>query len=359
MKRSYLKQYVFGFLLAGFLLFFLARKMDLKEVYRQLVHANLWILLLMPLLKLLVTYVKAYRWGYAIRSVMQLPHQPKRLYSATFISFLGNLIFPARLGELLRVQICQKNNPEISRSLALTCSVLPQIFDLLAVLVLLVLGLSIGPSGGVSFGKIALVFGAVICILLILHFFHRFYPYLESFFAPYVKYCPEKLRAPLAGMLRDINQALSLLHKWKKLLIIFGLTVCVWSLETVALTIGLTAFGIPIFPVPEVMGAGGFYVYTTPYLPALMMTTAAGLSLAFLLPLTPGALGLYQAAAIWSLALFGIPETEALATSLGMQAADFLIITIMGFYFFYQEGLSLRQLRPPEESEEQAPNPAS
>lgn len=313
-----------GLLIAVIVIGLLLSRLDLSQVKTSLMQASFLLLLAMELIKIAETQVKAMRWGYAVHSVVGGP-RPKGLFSATMISFLGNMIFPARLGELLRVQIFQKNNQHVTRSLALTCSVLPQIFDLIVVLLMLLLGISLRGEKALPYSKIFLPLGVVFFLLVMLYFSHRFFPQVMKLLAPILRRFPEGLQGKLRDMAEEINKALGLLANVKRIVVLFGFTLVIWVMETAAISLGMYAFGIPITP-------------------TLAITATAAISLAFLLPVTPGALGAHQIAAMWSLGLFGIAAEKATATSLGMQAVDILMVMSVGLLCFYREGLSFREV---------------
>ena len=328
-----MKRVLFGFALSFTLIVLLLSRVDHAKVFGYIKQAQWSLLILMQMVKIIVCEIKARRWGYAIQSATG-GDKPKGLFSATMIAFLGNWIFPARLGELLRVQIFHKRNPHITRSLALTCSLLPMIFDLLLVLLLLLVGFSMRHQGSMPYGKTFVMVSLAVSALVGLHLFHRLFPKLEKWFAPLTSKIPEKPRKRLGAIIHEVNIALALLQEWKRVFVIFGYTCLIWALEIVAVSIGLYAFGI------------------TPT-PAMAVIATMCLSLTFLLPVTPGALGAYQAAAIWSLGLFGIQSETALASSLGMQASDVTNVLILGFICFYREGLSLKSLSIKKDPKEQ------
>jgi uncharacterized membrane protein YbhN (UPF0104 family) len=67
-------------------------------------------------------------------------------------------------------------------------------------------------------------------------------------------------------------------------------------------------------------------------------------SVSILVPSSPGFIGVYHAGAVWSLVAYGVPKAEALSCALVLHAAQYIVVTLIGFYYLKKEHLSLRQL---------------
>jgi len=75
-------------------------------------------------------------------------------------------------------------------------------------------------------------------------------------------------------------------------------------------------------------------------------------SLGMAMPSSPGALGVFEAAVVFSLGLFGIPRAEGLAAGLVLHMVQFIPVTLSGLLVMGKSGLSLRQIRKTEEEME-------
>ena len=64
-------------------------------------------------------------------------------------------------------------------------------------------------------------------------------------------------------------------------------------------------------------------------------------SILIMVPSTPGFLGVYHYGVVVSLGLYGISDEEARACAIVLHAAQYLVVTAMGFYFLKKEHLSL------------------
>jgi uncharacterized protein (TIRG00374 family) len=67
-------------------------------------------------------------------------------------------------------------------------------------------------------------------------------------------------------------------------------------------------------------------------------------SILIMAPSTPGFLGVYHYGVVISLGIYGITDEKARACALVLHAAQYLIVTLMGFYFLKKEHLSLKKL---------------
>jgi len=68
-------------------------------------------------------------------------------------------------------------------------------------------------------------------------------------------------------------------------------------------------------------------------------------SISILIPSSPGFIGVYHAGVVFTLSRFGIDTDHAVSCSLVLHAAQFIPITLMGFYYLKKEHLSLKQLK--------------
>ena len=57
----------------------------------------------------------------------------------------------------------------------------------------------------------------------------------------------------------------------------------------------------------------------------------------------------FQAACIVALGVFGVPKEEALSFSLLAHGVQYLSVTVIGAYYFFREGISLREVQLADE----------
>ena len=73
-------------------------------------------------------------------------------------------------------------------------------------------------------------------------------------------------------------------------------------------------------------------------------------SLGMAMPSSPGALGVFEAAVVFSLGLFGIERSQALAAGLVLHMVQYIPVTVTGLLVLARSGVSLRRIRHSEGS---------
>ena len=91
----------------------------------------------------LAVLVRTWRWDYLLRPLKRIP--VKRLFPVVVIGYMGNNIFPFRIGELLRAYVL-KRNEDVSISSSLATIVVERIFDGLTMLLFVFVALPTVPS---------------------------------------------------------------------------------------------------------------------------------------------------------------------------------------------------------------------
>ena len=91
----------------------------------------------------LAVLVRTWRWDYLLRPLKRIP--VRRLFPVVVIGYMGNNIFPFRIGELLRAYVL-KRNEEVSISSSLATIVVERIFDGLTMLLFVFVALPTAPS---------------------------------------------------------------------------------------------------------------------------------------------------------------------------------------------------------------------
>lgn len=312
------KQMIISIVCVAGLLGLLLRRVDLQQVYTALLGVRIGLMALALAVFLSVMWIKSLRWGIAIHHVTGCA--VKRVFSACMIGFAGNLLLPARLGELFRVIVLNKHN-QISRFIALTSVGIIQLFDLLALVgYFMLIGLwttTIFTAYGWTVSLVGLmaliILGGLILVQLKL-------PRLRAWLLPLCMRLPEAVYRYISEYATLFMQGLGILGKGWVLIQVLLLTIVVWGLETAAVYIMLHAF----------------HIEATPAM-AAMATVASSLSFAF--PLTPGNVGTFQVINVLILATFGVTRESALAYSIGAQGVTYPFIVGLGLVCCYREGM--------------------
>jgi glycosyltransferase 2 family protein len=297
----------------------LLHRVELQQLGRALLAVQVDLLAIGLIAQLIVIWIKSIRWAMAIHGVTGRPVY--RALSACIIGFAGNVLLPARLGELLRVRVIDKHN-QIGWSVALTTVGLTQLFDMLVLLGYFLL-VSIWATSLLTpyrweIGLLALIIVLMLGGLVALQ--HRA-PLLHAVFLLMHRKLPDAFKRYLTLYVELFVQRLSMLGKSRLLAGLLLLTITVWGLETAATYWVLQAF----------------HIEATPLMAATLVTV---LNLSAVIPITPGNLGITQAISVLLLDTLGVTSTSALAYSIGAQGAIQLLIVSLGMICLYREGMS-------------------
>jgi uncharacterized protein (TIRG00374 family) len=312
------KKSLIGLVVVVGLFALLLHRVDLQQLGRALLEVHIGFLTVGLIAQLIVIWIKSIRWAIAIRGATHRPVYGA--LSASIIGFAGNILLPARLGELLRVRVIDKHN-QIGWSVALTTVGLTQLFDLL-ILVGYFLLVSIWATGllathrwevGLLAIVIILAFGSLVAL-------QRKAPLFHAVLLPVHQKLPDALKRYLTRYTELFVQGLSALGDRHLLGWLLLATISVWGLETASTYWMLQAFHIT---------------------PTLLMTAllVVVLNLSFVVPITPGNIGITQAVSVFLLGTFGVIPVSALAYGIGAQGASQLLIVGLGMICLYREGM--------------------
>jgi uncharacterized protein (TIRG00374 family) len=330
-KRKKQLMQVMGILISVGLLIFLFYKVDFKELADALKGANYWWLIPNIILIMVTMVFRAYRWKHMIRPIKDIPNS--RLFSITMIGFMANNVLPFRLGEFVRAySLSSKEDVSKSASLA-TIFVERIVFDLLALLVIFGIVLAISPLIVVEELKLGAI--VTICTGLIGLLFAV---YLSSrgqrdshILKRIIGVFPPKVRPVFESTVAKFATGLDFMRDWKRVFWVTFHTFMIWVIMGLSNYFILLAFGWSDIPL-----AASFVILVV-------------VSILIMVPASPGFIGVYHYGTVLSLSFYGIQREEALSCALVMHATQFLVITLVGFYYLRKEHLSLKQIE--EEAE--------
>jgi len=123
MKRWYLWA---GLFISVLFVWLALRGLHLEDFWQAVRNADYVWLLPGIAVYFVAVWVRAWRWHYLLQPIRQVP--TTRIFPITAIGYMGNNIYPARAGEVLRAVVLQrKHNVAVSASLATI--VVERIFD--------------------------------------------------------------------------------------------------------------------------------------------------------------------------------------------------------------------------------------
>ncbi len=324
--RRKLLSFALGVLISVVLLWLLFREIEFAELIEALKEARyLWLL---PNIALIIfsMYQRAYRWDFMVRPVKKVRFS--NLLAATCIGFMANNVLPLRLGEFVRAYSLAWQDRGISKSASLaTIFVERMVFDLVALL--LILGVVISVTAVDIMGQMRM--GIYICILVALLGL-TFVTIMAlkpsqagSFLTRYLFFLPARMKDQVRAIVMKFSNGLEFIKHGRTVASVSFQTVLIW------LSMGLSNYFVFVafdFDLP--LDASFFLLVVV--------------SISILIPSSPGFVGVYHAGAVFALQQYGIGREAALSFALVLHAAQYIPITVMGFYYLKKEHLSLRRL---------------
>lgn len=286
-------------------------------------------LLLVLGFEFLIPLVRSARWRGIIAA-----HQPvtfKKVLSVYAIGVLSNFLLPFLAGVAIRLWLLAKR-ARVSKTFAFSTIFLEVLFDAFSLIVFMY-AVSFIFRFPESFVRIeSIVFGAILFFftLFYLSLLHRkwFFGLPEKL----EKWLPPKIHFKLSRLFSSFRDGLSSLKKAKYLLTVLFFSVLSWTCQAGVIYSLNFAFGLSL----------------PPYAAVLIMIVN---TVAIMIPVTPGNLGIFQLATIFSLGLFGISKEEALTFGIILHFFDLLPAVVLGGYFMVREHLTVDELEKqvPEE----------
>jgi glycosyltransferase 2 family protein len=270
-------------------------------------------------------WVRAWRWHYLLGPIKKIPTQT--MFPITTIGYMGNNVYPARAGEVLRAVIL-KRKEGVSVSASLATIIVERIFDGVVMLAFVFVNLPelaklTGASGFVgNMQQVALIgtgvfLGALVVFLLAAmfpHFTARMGVWLFSYILP------KRLHERVTSLMTKFLDGLASLRSPVNVLMVFFTSVIIWLLETGKYWFVMHAFDFTV----------SFF--------ALMLMNGI-VNLATTIPSAPGYIGTFDAPGIAVLTAYGVEHSVAAGYTLVLHVALWLPITLLGAYYLAREGI--------------------
>ncbi len=306
-----------GLLVSLFFLWFALRDLHLGEVWAAIRQANFWWLVPGVLVYFVSVWFRAWRWGFLLRSSKRVT--ATRLFPIVVIGYMGNDILPFRLGELLRAYVLWRKE-RINVGTTLTTAVLERLFDGLTMVLFVLVGLLFIPMTE-FLSRLVTIASAVFVGALVVFLFLAARPELLRRLAHLLieRLIPTRFRPPLLHFAEGIILGLESLRSGRDVLVLFGVTLWVWLLETAKYWLVSFAFDLHLS-----------------YVGILLMGGAVNLLTA--LPSLPGYIGTFELG-IRVLEGIGAPPTIAASYVLVLHAILLIPVTLLGLIFMAVEGI--------------------
>lgn len=287
-------------------------------------------------------WVRAWRWHYLLGPIKKIP--TKTMFPITTIGYMGNNIYPARAGEVLRAVIL-KRKEGVSVSASLATIIVERIFDGVVMLGFVFVNLSelaklTGASGFVgNIQQVALIGTGVFLGALAVFLLAAMFPQVTAKVGLWLieRLTPKRMQERLTVIMNKFLEGLAFLRSPFNVLMVFFTSVIIWLLETGKYWFVMHAFDFTV----------SFF--------ALMLMNGI-VNLATTIPSAPGYIGTFDAPGIAVLTAYGVDQAMAAGYTLTLHVALWFPITALGAYYLAREGIKWSDsLRVETEGEKTVP----
>jgi len=318
-------QFWLGVLISIVFIWLALRGLRLEEFWESVKQANYWWLLPGVTVYFVGVWVRAWRWHYLLGPIKKIP--TKTMFPITTIGYMGNNIYPARAGEVLRAVIL-KRREGVPISASLATIIVERIFDGVVMLAFVFVNLPelaklTDASGFVgNIQQVAVIGTGVFLGALAVFLLAAMFPQVTARAGLWgiEHFTPKRLHTKIIGIMTKFLDGLASLRSPFNVLMVFFTSVIIWLLET-----GKYWFVMHAFPF-EV----SFF--------ALMLMNGI-VNLATTIPSAPGYIGTFDAPGIAVLTAYGVDQAAAAGYTLVLHVALWLPITLLGAYYLAREGI--------------------
>jgi uncharacterized protein (TIRG00374 family) len=318
-------QFWLGVLVSILFTWLALRGLRLEEFWETLSEARYIWLLPGVAVYFVCVWVRAWRWHYLLGPIKKI--STRDMFPITTIGYMGNNIYPARAGEVLRAVIL-KRKEAVPISASLATIIVERIFDGVVMLAFVFLNLPelaglTSDSGFVgNIQQVAVIGTGVFLGALAVFLLAAMFPQVTARVGLWFIYhlTPKRAHEKIIGIMTRFLDGLASLRSPLNVLMVFFTSVIIWLLET-----GKYWFVMHAFPFQV-----SFF--------ALMLMNGI-VNLATTIPSAPGYIGTFDAPGIAVLVAYGVDQATAAGYTLVLHVALWLPITLLGAYYLAREGV--------------------
>lgn len=354
MNKKVLLIFGIGCLLSGAALYLAFRNVPVAELWSYLKAINYWWIAPTVAMVIVTFVLRAFRWQILLTDAGKINYW--QAFHPLMIGFMMNCILPGRIGELARPAILKKEQG-IAITTGLATVLAERIFDIVVLMILLALLFGTITSQpelektyfGMHLNSHTLIAAAwaVIRLSIAILLFIAIISYDRSrrlvkgtirWIAHQMAFGREgalRVTEPIAEFLIKIIDnfatGLAMVQKPRRLMACMALTLAIWA---------ITALSYVVFA----KGCPGVD------LSLLEWTTVMVVICFFIaLPSVPGFWGLWEAAGVFALALFGVSEKNALGFTLVNHATQLFPVIIVGLISAVLTSVNVLKISPGDE----------
>ena len=262
-------------------------------------NANYLFIISSILLLIIIIFLRSLRWKLLFTKQLKI----NDLYKSQLIGYMGNNIFPLRLGELLKALFLEKKS-KISKYEIIGTVILERVLDLIGLIILFLILLNFSIIELVSFDSIKVIYFLLIFVSLSI---------ILSFNLNKIKNF--KFKNSSFQIIDDIISGFSTINKSNFLLSIFY-TILIWL-----------SYIIVVYLVQKSM-----YLNLS-FIQCILLLFLS--SLVLMIPSMPGNIGTFEGSVVYTLLLFGIKDDFGFAFIL--HAVSFIPYTLLGLFYLIKE----------------------
>jgi len=283
---------------------------------------------------------RTWRWHYMLRHIQAIPHYP--LFRIVCIGYMGNNVYPARAGELLRSYVLRRSYG-VRMSASLSTVIIERLFDGLTMLAFVFVAFPF-----VRFDSDALATYEALVISLTLMFLFALGVFLvlaarpaltQSLYTRAIALLlPARYHERVLEAAGRFMLGFESLARGREVFMIFGTSVLVWLFETLKYWFVMHAFHFSV----------SFFT---------LMLMNGIVNLATTIPGLPGHWGTFDLPGIAILSAAGVDRAVATSYTLVLHVALWLPVTLLGAFYLWRSHIDLGQARDAIEAD--APEPSA
>lgn len=275
--------------------------------------------LLPALLAYFVTVgLRTWRWATLLRPLK--PVSVESLFPVMVIGYLGNNIYPFRIGELVRAYLLRRR-AGIPISASLATVLVERVFDGISVLAFIFFALPLAPLAGENLQWLLVVASLIFFGALFFFLWLAPRPHLAlRLLGAATRLLPPPTSARVLALGERFLGGLVSLRTGRALIQLFLSSLVIWLFETAKFWLVMQAFPLSL----------SWF--------ALMLANGV-ITLVTVLPSAPGFIGTFDLPGIAVLVLYGVPEAVAAAYILTLHLVLWLPSVLVGFFYMIREGL--------------------
>ncbi len=329
-------QFWVGVVISLVFLYLALRGLQLGEVWESVQGAAYWWLIPGVGVYFLGVWARAWRWHYLLGPVKAIP--TRTMFPIVAIGYMGNNIYPARAGEVLRAVVLRRREG-VAVSASLATIIVERIFDGVVMLAFVFLNLPrlatmtdesgfIGNIRNLSLwgaGGFALALGVFLLAAMFPRVAERIGIQLIT------RLLPQRFHTQALGLAARFMEGLVSLRSPANALMVFLTSVVIWLFET-----GKYWFVMQAFP------------FEVDFFTLMLMNGIV--NLATTIPSAPGYVGTFDAPGIAILKAAGVEGAIAAGYTLVLHVALWVPITALGAYYLAREGINWREAQSQAEA---------